>query len=299
MESHDYDYDYTRNNLSSRGYGTYPDDSGSEEESHPWHRLYIHSEPELMLSSFKISVALKLLATLRLNRLTVLGTVKEFEAYWILEDLIRQGNGWRELYFIAPDSAMLGFSKKVGSRTHPLRRPQPRSWRKILRERDGFRSDSSIMIYHATRSGLPGTALDPRMREAFEQDELFEQGELSEHDELSEPVQTTPIMTQWTDWELVADSDRGKELLVVVKRGATVDFAGTDQRDESFDFQELQELMPIHRLGPGKGKFVNFLGKEEEFDRYDDVDDYEWPTSNQWCNPILHMSDVGSDEDYK
>ncbi|KAK7706566.1 hypothetical protein SLS63_013931 [Diaporthe eres] len=85
---------------------------------------------------------LKLLPGLCLDRLTVFGDVRKESRYRELDDLIRHGNGWKELCFLSHNSEMLGYPKcKKGSYENVpdefLRAPQPSTWRQALSHRDG------------------------------------------------------------------------------------------------------------------------------------------------------------------
>jgi hypothetical protein len=82
---------------------------------------------------YQLVLAFKLLPGLRLDKLTVLQPCSGEDAYDSLEALIKHGNGWRELHYITPNSAMLGFATLNMFMADPYwRKPQPRVWNEIL-----------------------------------------------------------------------------------------------------------------------------------------------------------------------
>ena len=165
---------------------------------------------------YKLVWVLKLLPGLRLDKLTVLGPSGGKVAYDILEELIKYGNGWRELHFIAPNSTMLGFAKIDMFMADPFRRkPQPSTWDEILRQRDGANSGASVTVYRSTQSNAPGTVTNPCTRQIFQQ-------ELSSPEDLENFGVTE-------DKELLGGEGKWKELLVIVKRGRTANIAEQDR----------------------------------------------------------------------
>ena len=156
---------------------------------------------------YRLAWALKqLLPVMSLDNLTVLESSSGVIAYDTLGGLIKHGNGWRELHFITANSRMLGFAKAGMFMTDPYRRkPQPSTWNDILLRRDGANSGASVTVYRSTQSYSPGTVLDPRTRQ------IFEQKVPSPKD-----LETFGVAE---DKQLLAEDEIGKELLVVVKRG--------------------------------------------------------------------------------
>jgi hypothetical protein len=174
------------------------------------------------LPSYSHAWALKFLPELSLDRLIVLGVKDGKENYNVLDDLIKHGRGWRELYFISPDSSILGFSRlEVNASTGtPLqRKPQPSYWSEVLQRQDGADSQCSVMIYRSVDSGAPGSVMDPKRRQIFEQDI-----DLTEED----PTQLSTFGRD-DDEQLTAEAEVGKEILVVVKRGINADIRGLDK----------------------------------------------------------------------
>jgi hypothetical protein len=161
---------------------------------------------------YRLVWALKLLPELRLDKLTVLGPSSGEVAYDTLEGLIKYGNGWRELHFITPNSTMLGFAKMDMFMADPYwRKPQPSTWDGIVRQRDGANSGASVTVYRSTQSDAPGTVTNPCTRQIFEQ-------KLSSPEDLEKFGVTE-------DKELLEEKGKGKELLVVVKRGRAANIA--------------------------------------------------------------------------
>ena len=94
----------------------------------------------------------------------------------------------------------------------PGRKPQPSAWFKILCERDGDESGASATIFRATQAER-GTILDPNKREIFRQTCP------------SEELESYGLVE---DKSLMSSDEKGKELLVVVRRGAHVGIAERD-----------------------------------------------------------------------
>ena len=163
--------------------------------------------------------ALKFLPELSLDRLTVLGVKDGRENYNVLDDLIKFGHGWRELYFISQDSSIFGFARldMNASTGVPLqRKPQPSYWNEVLQRQDGADSQCSVTIYRSVESDAPGSVMDPKRRRVFEQEVI-----LIEED----PTQVSSFGRD-EDEQLMADGEVGKEILVVVRRGINADISG-------------------------------------------------------------------------
>ncbi|KAK3694512.1 hypothetical protein B0T22DRAFT_477256 [Podospora appendiculata] len=156
--------------------------------------------------------ALKQLHGLSLDRLTVVESPGLPQAqYDMVNRLVAEGNGWRELRFISNTSEMLGYTfagddgAHTGERYH--RRPQPSTWQTSLNARDGLASAPSVTIYRSTVRSAPNTVLDPRTRSVYEQSPVARPGE--QDPELEDPG-------------LLSPDERDKEMLVVVRRGGGV-----------------------------------------------------------------------------
>jgi hypothetical protein len=166
--------------------------------------------------------ALKFLPSLRLDRLTILGVKDGRENYNFLDELIRFGHGWKELYFVTQNSSIFGFARldRNASTGAPLqRKPQPSYWNEILLRQDGAGSQCSVTIYRSVDSGVPGSVMDPQRRQIFEQDADSEE---SDHTQVS-------TFGRDEDQHLLAEGEVGKEILVIVKRGLNTDISGRDK----------------------------------------------------------------------
>jgi hypothetical protein len=156
---------------------------------------------------------LKLLPGLRLDTLTVLAPLESFDGYAnyvALEDLIKYGNGWKELHYASPDSAMLGFVMQAGRRPRAgqyRRQPQPSSWKDSLLSRDGIDSKATVVIYQAAEGKVVGVPFVKNNSRSLSQFVV--------------PPDTLETFGLKEDPQLMSDGQRERELLVVVKRGDT------------------------------------------------------------------------------
>ncbi|KAJ5174779.1 uncharacterized protein N7482_000656 [Penicillium canariense] len=216
---------------------------------------------------YRLVWVLKLLPGLRLDKLTILGPPSSAVAYDTLGGLIEYGNGWRELHFITPNSKMLGFANINMYMVDPyLREPQPSTWSDILSSRDGANSGASVTIFRSTQSDSPGSVINPRTRQPFEQ-------------KLITPNQADFGMTE--DRDLLSGSEASKELLVVVKRGRHAHIE--EQDSPPFMFEDIRDWAhgmtwaEIRRLC-----YDVFPGDEDEndldveTDRCGVADEYSW-----------------------
>ena len=216
--------------------------------------------------SYRLVWVLKLLRGLRLDKLTVLGPSSGGMAYDTLDGLIRYGNGWRELRFITPNSTMIALPEFEMSMGYGYRRKrQPGTWDEVVRQRDGASSGASITVYRSTQSGVPGTVTNSRTRQIFEQ-KVSSQEDLETEDE-----------------ELLKEPERGKELLVVVKRGRAADIAEQDRPpyNRNADLRRWAHGMTWaeirHQcLSNLLGWLEDYLSEADEIDSYNDVDEYAW-----------------------
>lgn len=165
---------------------------------------------------------LKLLPGLRLDTLTVLGPLESFDGITncvALEGLIRYGNGWKELHYLTPDSAMLGFGERAGSYGRQRggsyrRQPQPSSWKDSLLSRDGIDSKATVVIYQAAEGKVVGAPFTKNNSRPLNQ--------------IVVPPDTLETFGLKEDVQLMSDGQRERELLVVVMRGDT-DIAERDE----------------------------------------------------------------------
>ncbi|EEU38720.1 uncharacterized protein NECHADRAFT_83142 [Fusarium vanettenii 77-13-4] len=162
--------------------------------------------------SYFLGSMFKLLPGLRLDTLTVHGTntVLMCINYLILNHLISGSCGWKELYYITRESAMIG-STIEGI----MNRPQPENWQRIMNERDGDETKPTVIIYRPNQCVVSSVILDHDACAVWERDMPS-----NWLDEL--PVDTEEEKT------LFKDEERGEEMMVVVKRGFSVDYEETE-----------------------------------------------------------------------
>lgn len=227
--------------------------------------------------------------------------------YETLDELVRHGSGWRELRFVSPGSALLGYANAMPSflvdddedddgdedgaggrkRCRFWRRPQPDHWRSALLDRDGEASEPEVAIYRSAKlgrgcgSGIRGV-LDERTRETYEQE--VPQGRLAMED-----------FGIWGDKVLLADGEREKEMMIVVKRGGRrgrgrgagaglVDCAEKEGEGSPFIPGDIRQEMGGMSWEAIRRDHIDALDEMRvvedgvETDSYVDVDDYVWPT---------------------
>ena len=229
---------------------------------------------------YSLAWALELLPGISLDNLTILGSSCGVISYDTLEELIKHGNGWRELHFITANSEMLGFAKAPTFIADQYwRKPQPSTWNDILLRRDGANSGASVTIYRSTQSHSPGTVIDPRTRQIFEQ-------------KVPSPRELETFGVA-KDKQLLAEDEIGKKVLVVVKRGHganigeqdTPPYYSMDNTRHGMTWAEIKRQridfsIPIDDNDDGG---YHFLAEGYENDEVDDcigVDDYVWEPFN-------------------
>lgn len=160
------------------------------------------------LGFYHVDSMFKLLPGLRLDTLTVQNTTTKstHASYENLDKYISKSCGWKELYFISMDSAILGFPI-----INVIRHPQPAHWQRAMEARDGVETKPSVTIYRSTLCDVPGSVLDPDTRVLFEQDLP------------DDWIDGLPPGTSG-DEALTKEGECGKEMMVVFKRGVDVDY---------------------------------------------------------------------------
>lgn len=221
---------------------------------------------------YRLVWALKLLPGLRLDRLTVLMLYSHQEAYENINGLVKHGNGWRELYFLAGNSEMLGFSRiEVYAAPPYQRQPQPYTWNKMLLERDEGDPGGSVTVYRSTQFGRVGRVLDSSKRQ------ILEQKISSEEDPRDYGVQEDP--------GLMAEGEKEKELLVVAKRGPNVNILERDEPPYSDeDIRAWSGTMTwaeiryecVDHIGRAFGDDIHGKYLPVEYDCYSNIDEFEW-----------------------
>ncbi|KAK3299407.1 uncharacterized protein B0H64DRAFT_99576 [Chaetomium fimeti] len=234
----------------------------------------IFGEQEL----YPLAGALKLLPGLQLDQLTVVGLPEGRDSYNTLNGLIKGSGGWKTLRFVSPNSSMLGFeaSRKVPFTDDTVvndwedwRESQPENWQAMLEARDGRDSHPSVTVYRAREPSHRSSRPIPRPSECVE----YRQ----------EPVQQLP---GWNpdfvpeDPDLMGEGEKDKALLVVVKRGAGVDYQ--EKEDSPFvngDLREHEHGSTWEEIG-GPSLWAN--GGRVRDRQPPIVDDYNDPEEHVW-----------------
>jgi hypothetical protein len=221
------------------------------------------------VAHYRLVWALKLLPGLCLDKLTVPGPTYGSLAYETLEELIKYGNGWRELHFITRDSAMLGITNNHMPKHQP--KPQPSTWNEILCQRDGANSGASVTIYRSTRPGWTGTVINSRTRQIFEQKASF-------------PADLE-IFAVTKDRELSQEMGN-RELLVIAKRGRSANIAEQDRPPYMLnDIRQWAHGMTWTQIRRHNTKLSEPIRRNlycvgVQVDNYREVDEYEWTHVN-------------------
>ncbi|KAJ7320754.1 hypothetical protein DFH08DRAFT_917314 [Mycena albidolilacea] len=163
---------------------------------------------------YRTSQTLKLLPV---DRFTVLASRTPEVRSQTLDMLIRQCTGWKELVYLSHDSRFLGYQDSwwsfagASDEDRYLRVPQPAGWQRVLEERDDANTGTSVTIYRATSPRACSVLLQPDTRAAFAQ--TLPAGK------------TLKTFGKEADAALMAQGEREKEVLVVVRRGCGADYA--------------------------------------------------------------------------
>jgi hypothetical protein len=205
---------------------------------------------------YRLVSILKLLPGLRLDTLMVMATSDGPTQYRTLDELVQYGNGWKELHFLTTTSGseMLGYSAAIDNNAQyqafiatgtfsepPIKRQaQPSNWETVMKGRDGASSEASVTIWRSTLNNCPGSAVDKATSTIFRQ-----------------TAPTDPVFRIMfgavEDEFLMQDSERGKDMLVIVKRDAGADYeekwaSPFLERDMRHDFlgmkwEEIRDFM--------------------------------------------------------
>jgi hypothetical protein len=162
---------------------------------------------------YRTAQVLKLLPGLKLDTLTVYGMISPEDSFATLDMLVRYSDGWKELRFISSTTAILGFQYQPIS-NQPLRQPQPSDWQNALEQRDGQASRPSAMVYRSTDT----TPLDPWSPQ-------YDLKALKVFSQAFAAGQDAETFGQVMDPTLMRHEEIQKYILVVVQRGAGVDYA--------------------------------------------------------------------------
>ncbi|ODH12899.1 hypothetical protein ACO22_07805 [Paracoccidioides brasiliensis] len=221
---------------------------------------------------YEVPMILKLLPRLRLDTLTIIADAEPEFAYFTLEMFLSEGHGWKTLRFITPMSSIFSFDPlppphALSDEVWFQRKSQPMAWHESLLLRDGLDSGASVVIYRSTCPGVPGSVLDPSRRERF--------GQTAPCPEPLEKFGTTE------NEGLLADNERLRETLTIVKRGRSADISDVGGLPFVQRILGNGALMISH--GNKLGRNLSILWNPER-DVYNDPDEYGEPHSIS-CKP--------------
>ncbi|KAJ5995891.1 hypothetical protein N7481_002868 [Penicillium waksmanii] len=226
---------------------------------------------------YSIPWVLKLLPSLQVDTLTVLGPVRGHASYTMMSEFIQHSTGWKELHFITPNSNMLDFEiVRFFAGVPPiLREPQPSTWKTVLSSRDGPDTGTSVTIYRSTQSDSPGAVLDPQTREPLEQ---------------KKNRRKRARFGLAADQSLTSEGEAEKELLVIVKRGLDVDitedesppYLPKDIRSwtRAMSWAEIRRECYDNTTQLYDDRHYPGWDQGVEIDSYDKVDEYTWNPAN-------------------
>lgn len=229
---------------------------------------------------YRTAQVLKLLPGLELDTLTVLGGKDPQVSYDTLNMLIRYSDGWKELHYLSHTSGLLAYKDDMPSfgmsdpmANRYMRQPQPSDWQNALEQRDGQASHPSVVVYRATEVAAPGAVLQPTTRKIFTQ--AFATN------------QDAHTFGEVEDATLMRPEEIGKEVLVVAKRGAGVDYA-EKEGSPYLSVGDIREDCPAMTWMDIKAQQDAMFKDDDDFDDSDDqsvvfmdtyshVDEYTWP----------------------
>lgn len=198
---------------------------------------------------------LKVLPGLCLQRLTIVGDVSYLSDLSELSTLLKHSNGWKELYYLTHNSAILEYTNQM---RYPLRRaaerhdpPKVLTFDSRLVSRDG--STASVSIYRSINAAEHGLMISkPTARERFS-------GRASEPCDKRGGGHIAA---------LTKHEETRKDVLFVVRRGEGVDYA----------VKPGSCLVPndIREIGMWRRSQWQGTSCDSKVDIYKHVDDYEW-----------------------
>lgn len=256
---------------------------------------------------------LKMLPGLRLHRLTVLGPLNGALVFQSLWELVKHGDGWKELHFITRDSKVLMDYCRVSIDSDDeeaygrmiildgeVLRFRLETLYSILRKRDDEGPEPSIVVYRSIYPNAPGTVTDPCTRDVLAHSEPFEE-------DMVNCTTRNGIIGRMVDEEtedMMSEQQKvGKEVLITVSRGRDADI--TDQEKPPYSFHDIRywagdtpwDAIVSECRDPADNEhlscwydvdtFENYHGDDwirsqdgvVEVDKYTDVDEYNWGPS--------------------
>jgi hypothetical protein len=220
---------------------------------------------------------------LQLNTITILNLYGGPVSYDVLNTLIKYGDGWKALRFIAQESTLLGYAQPPGFHdAHYIeryqRKPEPAHWLSVMERRDGIETEPAVLIYRSTLPGVVGSVMDEATRIRFMQMPP-KKGQAAafaeqEYAPIMSPVQKT------------------KGLMVVVRRGKGVDYQERKQSPYLPEIGDIRQDCPRMTWAEIRKKHIAWDdgddsdvndepddGPKRE-DVYRHVDEYEWTPLN-------------------
>lgn len=256
-------------------------------------KSHVLEDGEYLQWAYQLPAILKLLRGLRLDRLTVVGESMAQMRYHLLDALVNHSDGWKELYYLSNNSVMLGFGKhdKLFGKYEwdgDLRAPQPSTWIQGLAARDG--PTASVTIYRSTDEALSGSMISKSATcQAFA-------------DQVAEPGKEYGVES---DTALMAPGEKGKEILVVARRGKGVDY--TENGTSPMMERDIRRQWPGMTWGQirymGIGWHWEWLHEEDDDDDddgenlFEDIDPSVLRMLALIMRPQLHALDRPSNSD--
>lgn len=154
--------------------------------------------------------ALKLLPDLRLDTLTIDASYNGSRAYNTVDNFVRYGSGSKKLCYISRDSIMLSFSKATTYQDGTIcLQPQPGSWKGILLSLDGIDFQADVTMSQRAEDRVTGAMFGERNGTPLIQVVPF--------------LETLGTFGLEVDSQIMSESHKEKELLVIVRRGNATD----------------------------------------------------------------------------
>jgi hypothetical protein len=183
-----------------------------------------------------------------------------------MDFFVNYGHGWKELRFITRTSEVFAFKARPDPFGPPLfqRKPQPQAWNEAILRRDGGDSRASVVIHRSMRLES-GSVLKPSTRQRFNQN-------------VTSPSELQRFGRN-ADLELLSDSEKRKELLIIVKRGCSADISNVGMvHDDGFDPREWSYGLSWAHIRMTCMSSRDRLSQSVEADIYDDPDEYRFPS---------------------
>ena len=249
--------------------------------------------------SNNLPYALKLLPNLCLQRVNITMLARGDTLYHTIDELIKQGKGWKELRIVTREAKMYDLHSRVGLSIFNNFKPQPSTWEEDLLKRDGADSGFSVNIYRSVEYDAPGAVFDPSRRELIANPFPVQQED------------ATLASSATNEYSIRSSNKHGpmRDILFVIKRGRKADIAQPIENDnediQAFRRQLIEgevnrEMLPrqaqkmtVRELrrnyietpsnnGECDTRLVRYKPRRhDQLDKYDDIDEHEW-TGRMW-----------------